>query len=72
MPWGANAIVGVEVNYTNGRYEKHVYGDCKWHGSGGALRSFFHLLKYNFCDQDAKVRSISCVFLVFLKMSLLI
>ena len=34
--------------------EEKAYADCKWHGSGGALRSFFHLLKCNFCDQDRK------------------
>ena len=70
---GANAIVGVEVELHNGRHEKHVYGDCKWHGSGGALRSFFHLLKCNFCDQDRKsaVNFLAC-FWCFLKMSLLI
>ena len=41
---GANAIVGVEVNYTT----------VGTKSSGGALRSFFHLLKCNFCDQDRK------------------
>lgn len=49
---GANAIVGVEVNYTTVGTKSMfmVIG----HGSGGALRSFFHLLKCNFCDQDRK------------------
>ena len=51
---GANAVVGVEINYTTVSNKKYVYGDCKWHSCSGALRSFFYLLKCNFCDQDRK------------------
>ena len=46
---GANAIVGVEVNYTTVG-TKSMFMVI----ASGAIRSFFYLLKCNFCDQDRK------------------
>ena len=64
---GANAVVGVEINYATVSNKSYVYGDCEWHSCSGSAKVVFICLNVIFAIKIAKVRSISCVFSVFLK-----
>ena len=47
-------MVGVEINYATVSNKSMFMVIASGTARGGALRSFFHLLKCNFCDQDRK------------------